>query len=333
MKFVFEVITHKYLDMKRISLIKKATNIAIMLLVVALTANAQRRGEAAIRGGGGNAPIGHAATPAPSNGGGNNYSSNVPPVSAPSRSGSNTPTTYGNYQNAHINTVLSGGRGNNYYSSSSNRPINSSNGYYGNAEGRYHGGYYGHGGGGYYNGGYHGYGYRGYNLDVFSPYAIYPFYPTLGLRLSWLPFGYYSFYYDGFPYYYYNSVFYRRTTDEHYEIVSPPLGARVTSIPNTAKAVVINGNKYYESNGTYYQEELDSNSNVVYHVVGTNGELNQPKTPQVVYEPQIGDIVPQLPANSTILYLNGQLLFESPDNVYYQEVLDGDRKAYKIVGK
>jgi len=148
-----------------------------------------------------------------------------------------------------------------------------------------------------------------------------------------LPYGYYSFYYDGFPYYYYNSVFYKRTNDNYYEIVTPPLGARVTSIPNNSKTVVVNGNKYYESNGTHYQEELDGNNNVVYHVVGTNGELNQPKTPQVVYEAQVGDIVPQLPNNCSKIYLNGMKYYESPDNIYYQEVMDGDRIAYKIVGK
>lgn len=185
-------------------------------------------------------------------------------------------------------------------------------------------------GGGY---GHHGYGYRGYGLNVFSPYGLYPFYPTLGLRLSWLPFGCYDFYWDGYPYYYYNSVFYRRTYDNQYEIVAPPIGAKVNSIPSDAKAVVINGNKYYECNGTYYQEQLDSNNRVVYVVIGTNGVLNQPNTPQVVHEPEVGDIIPQLPPNCSEVYLNGQKYFESTDHVYYQEIFENGQTGYKIVGK
>ena len=207
--------------------------------------------------------------------------------------------------------------------------------------GHYAGGVYGgvHGGGVYttrggYGVGYgFGYGYRGYGLGIFSPYGLYPFYPTLGLRIGWLPFGYYNFYWDGYPYYYYNSVFYRRTDDNQYEIVAPPIGAKVNSIPSDAQVVVINGNKYYESNGTYYQEEVDANNQVSYLVVGTDGVLNQPSTPQTVYQPTVGDVIPQLPANCDTVYLNGQKYFESPDHVYYQEVIEEGKTAYKIVGK
>jgi len=210
----------------------------------------------------------------------------------------------------------------------------------GNYGGRYGGNYAGGHAGGVYTtrGGYgvgygFGYGYRGYGLGVFSPYGLYPFYPTLGLRIGWLPYGYYNFYWDGYPYYYYNSVFYRRTDDEQYEIVAPPIGAKVNSIPSDAQVVVINGNKYFESNGTYYQEEVDSNNQVSYLVVGTDGVLNQPSTPQTVYQPTVGDVVPQLPANCDAVYLNGQKYFESTDHVYYQEVIEEGKTAYKIVGK
>jgi len=179
---------------------------------------------------------------------------------------------------------------------------------------------YGHSGG--YGGG------RGY----FSPYYVYPYYPSLGLRLGFLPFGYYSFYYDDYPYYYYNSVFYRRTDDNNYEVVTPPLGAHVPTIPNNSKAVIIDGNKYYESSGTYYQEELDANNHVQYIVVGVDGVLNQPQS-QINREPQVGDIVSQLPNGCTTIFLNGQKYYEAPNNLYYQEIQDGNRIAYKIVGK
>ncbi len=329
--------------MKKIQLIKTIAATIITSLVVVSTVTAQRRGEGISRGGGSvsNSP---APAPAPSYHG-NSNTSHVPNVAPPVNGGNHmgvpsrpsNPVVFGSGANN------AGGNGDRFARPS--HPTNTNYGYFGGGNGGHnHGGYSntgygrgnygGRGGNGYGGyGGHEGYGYRGYGLNVFSPYAIYPFYPTLGLRLGWLPFGYYSFNYDGYPYYYYNSVFYRRTDDNYYEIVTPPLGARVTSIPNNSKEVVVNGNKYYECNGTYYQEELDANNNVVYHVVGTNGELNQPKTPQVIYEPQVGDVVPQLPSGCSTVYLNGQKYYESTDNVYYQEVQDGDKIAYKIVGK
>ena len=328
--------------MKKIQLIKTIGTAIITSLVVITSVNAQRRGEGISRGGG---SVSNSPAPAPSYHGSNNNFSYVPNV-PPSTGGGNHITTSPRPSNPAVfgsGTNNGGGNGERFA-----RPSRPNTSYNGNIGGGYHphehGGGYNHGGGygsgdgrGYngYNGygGGEGYGYRGYGLNIFSPYAVYPFYPTLGLRLSWLPFGYYSFLYDGYPYYYYNSVFYTRTEDNHYEIVTPPLGARVTSIPNNSKEVVVNGNKYYECNGTYYQEELDSSNKVVYHVVGTNGELNQPKTPQVVYQPLLGDIVPQLPSGCSTVYLNGQKYYESTDNIYYQELQDGDKIAYKIVGK
>ena len=243
-----------------------------------ISANAQRMGGGNYRGGG-MANGGSASAPLPNNIGSNNNVSRSPSVIQPSNGNNravepqrpNYPTVNGAriYNGTNSNNRLMG----------SNHPTNPTNSYNSNRGHDYN--YRDHSGYGYGRGrynGHEGYGYRGYGLNVFSPYAVYPFYPTLGLRLGWLPFGYYSFYFDGFPFYYYNSVFYRRTDDNYYEIVSPPLGARVTSIPNNAKIVNVNGNRYYECNGTYYQEESDGNNNVVYHVVGTNGELNQYKS-------------------------------------------------------
>ena len=77
----------------------------------------------------------------------------------------------------------------------------------------------------------------------------------------------------------------------------------------------------------------DANNKVVYVVIGTNGVLNQPSTPQVVQEPEVGDIYPQLPPNCAAIYLNGEKYFESPDHVYYQEKIENGQTNYKIVGK
>lgn len=324
--------------MKKIHLIKIIAATTVVLFATSYTASAQRRD-----GGGGGSRSGgsipHISAP-PSSGGGNVRSIApspsegrghlVAPSPAPSSGGAPRLMPGGNPSHYTINGGNTGvqyngnavnNRGGNVHSVAPNLGYRSNRGY----ETR----------GGYHRGGanYYGYGYRGYDLGIFSPYALYPFYPTLGLRLGFLPCGYYSFYYDGYPYYYYNSVFYRRTEDNYYEIIAPPLGAKVTSIPDNSKEVVVNGKRYYESNGTYYEQQSDENGRVVYVVVGTDGVLNQPEAPQVVYEPQVGDIVPQLPSNCSTVFLNGQKYHESPDNVYYQEVQDGDKTTYKIVGK
>ena len=109
--------------------------------------------------------------------------------------------------------------------------------------------------------------------------------------------------------------------------------------------------------GTYYQAYLNQNNERWYNVVGNHGVLNQQNEPPVVQggtynpqvpnntpttetpstpvyrEPQIGDIVNQLPDNSEVVYLNGQKYFESPTKVFYQEVVYNGKITYKIVGK
>ena len=178
-------------------------------------------------------------------------------------------------------------------------------------------------------------------------------YPSIGFRLGYLPVGFFTIYVGGYPYYYYDNVYYRRTPDNYYEVVAPPLGAKLPQLPANAKPVVIDGKRYYESGGTFYREELNANNQVLYTVVGVNGVLNQaqaqPQTyqaPKVVpspqpsapaapaiREPQIGDIVTQLPDGSQPVYLNGQKFYESPSNVYYEETIDNGKTLYKIVGK
>ena len=305
--------------MKKNQIIKSITSavFVVAMMVTTSSAIAQHRGSGGGGGfrGGGSSGGGSFHPSAPASGGGSFHPS-APASSgggrvsapAPSSGSGNRIVTNGTTQSTGLarGTSTYAGRAGGVVHPSA--PIGGGNYAQG---GNYSRGYYSRGYG------YGGYGYRGYGLGIFSPYAIYPFYPTLGLRLGFLPFGYYSFYYDGYPYYYYNSVFYRRTDDNYYEITAPPLGAKVTSIPSNSKVVVVNGNTYYECNGTYYQEEADANGQVIYVVVGTDGVLNQPKTPQVVYEPQVGDIIPQLPSNCSTVFLNGQKYYESPDNVYY----------------
>jgi len=193
----------------------------------------------------------------------------------------------------------------------------------------------------------------GFGHTFINPFRVYAFYPTLGLRLSVLPYGFFSFYIGPDPFYFYNGIYYRRV-DDYYEVVAPPLGAKVPRLPRGAKVTVIDGNKYYVYQGTYYIEEVNENNKVFYKVVGTNGVLNQqPQAPTVqgtvpapnapaptpspaapiVKEPQVGDIVNQLPENSQPVYLNGKKYYESPEKVYYQEIIDNGKTIYKVVGK
>ncbi len=329
MKFVNRYAV-KFVVMKSSQLISTSQFIisTLCFVVIATTISAQRSGHGGsgfggIRGGGaissGNSTFSgnyHSPTPASVPSFNRAPIASSPQVSRPTSHGNGGSFPGRNYQgNVSSNMYNRGGipadPGKSFVG------VNQGNG----SRGGYRGHNYEYGRGGYGGG-------RGY----FSPYNVYPYYPSLGIRLGFLPFGYYSFYYGDYPYYYYNSVFYRRTEDNNYEVVTPPLGAHVPTIPNNSKTVIIDGNKYYESSGTYYQEELDANNHVQYIVVGIDGVLNQPQS-QIYREPQVGDIVYQLPNGCSTIFLNGQKYYEAPNNLYYQEVQDGNRIAYKIVGK
>ena len=326
MKFVF-IKADKIIVMKSFQVInKKQFTVALFCMVFfGVTVNAQRGGHSGggSRGGSsGGSSFSGSSSSAPSR------SFSAAPYSAPSHS-SPSPT----YNNAPsrgsspVNIGVVQGNRSRFEGVAQNHVL--SNGRAGVLGGVGYGGRGVAGGVGY--GGRGGFGY-GHGRGYFSPYYIYPYYPTIGLRLGFLPFGYYSFYWNDYPYYYYNSVFYRRTDDNNYEVVQPPLGAHVPTIPNNSKQVIVDGNRYFESSGTYYQEEVGTNNTVQYVVVGVDGILNQPQS-QMKMEPQVGDVVPQLPSGCTTVYLNGQKYFEAPNNVYYQEIQDGNGIAYKIVGK
>ena len=333
MKFVINKLV-KFVVMKSIHLNRNCQFLIsfFCLLIISTTASSQRSGHGG-GGFGGSRGGGSFSSGSTSSSNGSFHSSPAPtPAQSPSFNRApissspqvNRPSIQGNTGNF---------PGRNYQSnnnvSGNNRggiPANSGKQFVGaNNVNNQRGGYSGHN---------NGYGHGGYGggRGHFSPYYVYPYYPSLGVRLGFLPFGYYSFYFDEYPYYYYNSVFYRRTDDNNYEVVTPPLGAHVPTIPNNSKGVIIDGNKYFESSGTYYQEELDANNHVQYKVVGVDDVLNQPQN-QGNREPQIGDIIPQLPNGCTTIFLNGQKYYEAPNNIYYQEIQDGDRIAYKIVGK
>lgn len=171
--------------------------------------------------------------------------------------------------------------------------------------------------------------------------------PPFGLTLGLLPRGYWGFNYGGFPYYYYSGVFYRPTEDKKYQVVQAPVGAEVPSLPKDAKPIVVNDQKLYEYLGTYYKEVMGTDGKVKYIVQGKDGVLNTDKQPEVtvskeagtvnttpatIYTPSVGDIVLQLPSQFKIVIINGKKLYVTPENIYYEEFVDGNVLKYKVVG-
>jgi len=161
--------------------------------------------------------------------------------------------------------------------------------------------------------------------------------PHLGFRLNVLPYGYYPFYFGPNQYFYSDGLYYQYA-DNQYSVVEPPIGAAINTLPDNAQSIMINGIQYYELNGVYYQPITKDDGSVVYQVAGKDGELNtsvDPNDPNAQQQaaPQIGDIVPNLPDNCRTIKINGQKLYVSQDDYYFQETKDNNgNKAYKIVG-
>ncbi len=164
-----------------------------------------------------------------------------------------------------------------------------------------------------------------------------PIFPPFGLQIGVLPFGYTRIFIGAVPFYYYNGIYYRQYNN-YYEVVDAPMGATVSALPQGARSVVINGEKLYELNGTYYKADRDSNGNDVFVVVGKNGVINNTTDPQAAIENapsslQIGDVISQLPEGSKMVTLNGQQLYQTPDDIYLQQENNNGTVEYKVVGK
>lgn len=170
--------------------------------------------------------------------------------------------------------------------------------------------------------------YYHYNHGYYGTYYL----PRLGFRIGVLPYGYYSFYYDDYPYFYSDGLFYSYDNSE-YTVVEPPIGAEVTSLPSNAQSIVINGQQYYEADGVYYEPITKDDGTVSYQVAGKDGELNTGDNQDAQQAPQVGDIVTTLPDQCRKISINGEKYYVSPDGYYYQEAKDQNgNKVYKIVG-
>ena len=198
-----------------------------------------------------------------------------------------------------------------------------------------------------YFGGYPYYYYDGLFYGYYSGYYQ-PLFPPVGIRIGFLPYGYSTLFIGGYPYYYYNGIYYRQYENQ-YEVVDPPMGATVYNLPDCVKSVVLNGEDLYELNGTYYKEGRDSNGQLIYTVVGKNGEVNNTEDPNnldngddegdhsLSIPPstlQLGDTVSQLPENSKVVTINGEKMYVTPDNTYLkEEPNEAGVIQYKVVGK
>ena len=179
----------------------------------------------------------------------------------------------------------------------------------------------------YYDGFYYGY-YNGYYQPLFPPF---------GLQINVLPAGYVRLFLGGIPFYYYNGIYYRQYNDS-YQVVDAPMGAIVSSLPDGARSVIVNGEQLYELNGTYYKTDVDKNGNNIFIVVGKNGVINNSPAdgPGLLASPQtlqIGDVISQLPTDSKIVTINGEQLYETPDNVYLRQKNNNGVVQYEVVGK
>jgi hypothetical protein len=180
-------------------------------------------------------------------------------------------------------------------------------------------------------GGYWGtHGYYHFNHGNYQTY----YYNHIGFRCRRLAYGFYPFYWADLQYFYCDGLFYNYDNDE-YTVVEPPVGAEVATICEDAQSIVINGQQYYECTGVYYQKVTKDDGSVVYVVAGKDGVLN---TDQQIQDdqpqgPQLGDIVTKLPSDCRKIKVNNEVLYVSPDGVYYQEIIDSNgNKTYKIVG-
>ena len=168
----------------------------------------------------------------------------------------------------------------------------------------------------------YGFGYRRPFYSFYRPY--------LGIRLSVLPYGYYPFYFGQDQFYYSSGLFYRQDNNT-YTVVVPPVGAEVPTLPSDAKQIQINGQVYYEYKGVYYTEKAGQDGKTTYIVAGKDGVLDTDNNDS--QQPQIGDVVNSLPEGYHEVVLKGQKYYVTPDDIYYEEVVDGNNVSYRVIGK
>ena len=168
--------------------------------------------------------------------------------------------------------------------------------------------------------------------------------PPFGIHINILPRGYMPLRWGSNAYYYFNGIFYQRNNSYNdYEVVQAPVGAEIPSIPRDARTMVIDGEKYFELNDSYFKEFIKPNGEIWYKVSGKHGVLNTEKEnnsatytqPPVTNNsnPAIGEVMDKLPNDCKVIVINSKKYYVSADNIYYEELIDGNQLRYKVAGK
>lgn len=221
---------------------------------------------------------------------------------------------------------------------------NAQRGFHGGGGGGFRGGYGGGFRGGYGGGYRYGYPHVGIGIGIgiggFGGYYSSFGYPRIGF-VGALPYGYYGFNWGPNQYYYAGGIFYQPGANGGYQVTTPPVGAEVPSLPKGAQPINIDGTQYYEFNGVYYKDAITPDNKHVYLVAGKDGVLNtnpegmSPDSTAVDNNvppmPHVGDMTDQLPEGSRKITLNNKKYWVTTDNIYLEEVKNGDRTSYRVV--
>ncbi|QTE57575.1 DUF6515 family protein [Mucilaginibacter rubeus] len=164
------------------------------------------------------------------------------------------------------------------------------------------------------------------HAGFYHPYV----YPRIGVVVHSLPGGYYSFFWNTYPYYYYDGLFYQSYADGSYKVAAPPIGAEVPSLPIGAEILTIDGNPYWVYKGIYYDSVIHPGGQFAYKVVGKDGILNTTAEPDPSL-PLVGDMTNRLPDGAHQVRLSGKTYWVTPDEIYLEEVRKDDKLSYRVV--
>jgi hypothetical protein len=117
-------------------------------------------------------------------------------------------------------------------------------------------------------------------------------------RVHALPVGCFSLVVGGFPYYYYDGVYYQQA-DNDYQEVYPPVGAAVPELPDGAIEIDMGDQAYFYAGGAFYIQQDDSG--------------------YVLVAPPMGIMVPELPPGATQVSVDGGLAYQF-NGIFYRPV-------------
>jgi hypothetical protein len=160
----------------------------------------------------------------------------------------------------------------------------------------------------------------------YHPYV----YPRVGVVVHMLPLGYYSFFWNSYPYFYCDGLFYQSYSEGSYKVTAPPVGAEVPSLPIGAEILTIDDNPYWVYKGIYYESVIHPGGQFAYRVVGKDGISNGAAEADPSL-PLIGDMTDKLPDGSRQVKLSGKEYWVTPDEIYLEEFKKQDKLRYRVV--